>query len=101
MRDVAASTLEARGLAGPWRNAAIYTIAGIGYVLTLTAAYLVAGGMEFLPVRFVFFALAYAWPIVLTIGLVAPVSWRGSIAAAGIYFLLFRNHLGDRRGAQR
>ena len=89
VRDVAASTLEARGLAGPWRNAAIYTIAGIGYVLTLTAAYLTAGGMEFLPVRFVFFALAYAWPIVLTIGLVAPVSWRGSIAAAGIYFLLF------------
>ena len=83
VRDVAASTLEARGLAGPWRNAAIYTIAGIGYVLTLTAAYLTAGGMEFLPVRFVFFALAYAWPIVLTIGLVAPVSWRGSIAAAG------------------
>ena len=88
-RDAAASTLEARGRAGPWRNAAIYTIAGIGYVLTLTAAYLIAGGMELLPVRFVFFALAYGWPIVLTIGLVAPVSWRGSIAAAAVYALLF------------
>jgi hypothetical protein len=88
-RDAAASTLEVRGRAGPWRNAAIYTLAGIGLVLTLTAAYLIAGGMELIPVRFVFFALAYAWPIVLTIGLVAPVSWRGSIAAAAVYALLF------------
>ncbi len=89
MRDTAPSKLDALRLPGPWRNAAIYTIAGIGYVLTLTAAYLYAGGMEFLPVRFVFFAVAYAWPIVLTIGLVAPVSWRGALAAACIYFLLF------------
>ena len=29
-RDAAASTLEVRGRAGPWRNAAIYTLAGIG-----------------------------------------------------------------------
>ena len=89
MRDMAPSKLDARRLPGPWRNAAIYTIAGIGYVLVLTAAYLYAGGMEFLPVRFVFFAVAYAWPIVLTIGLVAPVSWRGALAAACIYFLMF------------
>ncbi len=88
-RGVVSSKPEACGLAGPWRNAAIYSVAGIAYVLTLTAAYLYAGGMEFLPVRFVFFALAYAWPIVLTIWLVAPVSWRGSIAAAAIYVLLF------------
>jgi hypothetical protein len=80
---------EARGFAGPWRNAAIYSIAGLGYVLALTAASLYAGGLEFLPVRFLFIALANAWPIVLTIGLVAPLSWRGWIVAAGIYVLLF------------
>jgi hypothetical protein len=89
MRDLAPSKLDARRLPGPWRNAAVYTIAGIGYVLVLTVAYLYAGGMEFLPVRFVFFAVAYAWPIMLTIGLVAPVSWRGALAAACIYFLMF------------
>ncbi len=32
----AAAKLEARGLAGPWRNAVIYCVAGLGYVLTLT-----------------------------------------------------------------
>ncbi len=89
VHEMAASEREARGLVGPWRNAAIYALAGIGYVLALTAAYLYAGGVEFLPVRFVFFALAYAWPIVLTIGLVAPISWRGWIAAIAIYALLF------------
>ena len=88
-RDEAAAKLEAHGLAGPWRNAAIYAIAGLGYVLTLTSASLYAGGLEFLPVRFAFIALANAWPIVLTIGLVAPVSWRGWIVTPGVYFLLF------------
>ena len=88
-RDEAAAKLKARGLAGPWRNAAVYAVAGLGYVLTLTSASLYAGGLEFLPVRFAFIALANAWPIVLTIGLVAPVSWRGWIVTAGVYFLLF------------
>jgi hypothetical protein len=58
-------------------------------VLILTAAYLYAGGFEFLPMRFIFNAAALAWPIVLTIGLVASVSWRGWLAIAGTYFLLF------------
>ncbi len=58
-------------------------------MLILTAANLYAGGREFLPMRFIFFAAVFAWPIVLTIGLVAPVSWRGWLAIAGIYFLLF------------
>ncbi len=85
----ASSKIEARSLAGPWRNAAIYGAAGLCYVLILTAANLYAGGREFLPMRFIFFAAVFAWPIVLTIGLVAPVSWRGWLAIAGIYFLLF------------
>ena len=88
-RDEAAAKLKARGFAGPWRNAAIYAVAGLGYVLTLTSASLYAAGLEFLPVRFAFIALANAWPIVLTIGLVAPVSWRGWIVTAGVYLLLF------------
>ncbi len=55
----------------------------------MTSASLYAGGLELLPVRFLFIASANARPIVLTIGLVAAVSWRGWIAAAAIYFLLF------------
>ena len=88
-RGRAPSKVEARALAGPWRNVTIYTVAGFCYVLILTAAYLYAGGLEFLPMRFIFFAAAFAWPIVLTVGLVAPVSWRGWLIIIGIYFLLF------------
>ncbi len=83
------SKFEARALAGPWRNAAIYAVGGLCYVLVLTAANLYAGALEFLPMRFTFFAAAFAWPIALTVGLVAPVSWRGWLAIIGIYFLLF------------
>ena len=88
-RGGAPSKVEARAQAGPWRNAAIYGVAGLCYVLILTAAYLYASGFEFLPMRFIFFAAAFAWPIVLTVGLVAPVSWRGWLAISGVYFLLF------------
>jgi tetratricopeptide (TPR) repeat protein len=61
-RDQAPSKVEARALAGPWRNAAIYSVAGLCYVLILTAAYLYAGGVEVLPMRFIFSAAAFGWP---------------------------------------
>jgi hypothetical protein len=87
--DQVPSKVEARANAGPWRNSAIYSLAGLCYVFILTAANLYASGLEFLPMRFIFFAAAFAWPIVLTVGLVAPVSWRGWLTISGIYFLLF------------
>lgn len=89
VRDGAPSDVEARALAGPWQSAAIYAVAGLCYVLILTAAYLYASALEFLPMRFIFNAAAFAWPIVLTVGLVAPVSWRGWLTISGVYFLLF------------
>ena len=76
-------------LAGAWRTAAIYTLAGLGYAVTLTVLYLGAGGLDFLPLRVLFFTLNYAWPVVLTVGLVAAISWRAWAAAAIIYFSLF------------
>ncbi|HAH65799.1 MAG TPA: hypothetical protein DCL72_10075 [Rhizobiales bacterium] len=88
-RGPAASKVESRALAGPWLNAAVYSVAGLGYVVALTSAFLYAGGFAFLPMRFAVNALALAWPVVLTIGLVAASSWRGWLTAALIYFLLF------------
>ena len=82
------SKFESHALAGPWRNATIYGVAGLCYVFLLTSAYLYASGLEFLAMRFGFFAAAFAWPIVLTVGLVAPVSWRGWLEISGVYFLL-------------
>lgn len=87
-RGPTAPKIESHTLAGPWRTAAVYTVAGLAYAVTLTTLYLGAGGLDFLPLRFLFFALTYAWPVVLTVGLVAAISWRGWLAATGVYFLL-------------
>ena len=58
-------------------------------MLTLTSASLYAGGLEFLPVRFLFIASANAWPIVLTIGLVARSRGGDGSSRPRVYFLLF------------
>jgi hypothetical protein len=76
-------------LAGPWWNATIYTIAGLSYALTLTVLKLGAGGQDYLLLRVLLIALTYAWPVVLTVGTVAAISWRSWLAAAAVYLLLF------------
>ena len=87
-RGPTAPKIKSHASAGPWRTAAVYTVAGLGYAVTLTALYLGAGGLEFVPMRFLFLALTYAWPVVLTVGLVTAISWRGWLAVTGNYFLL-------------
>ncbi len=78
-----------RALTGPWQAALVYGVAGLGYAATLTALYLYAGGQEFVPLRFLFIALVQAWPVVLTVGLVAARSWRDWLLAVAAYFALF------------
>jgi hypothetical protein len=84
-----ARRIESHTLAGPWRNATIYTIAGLSYALTLTVFKLSAGGQEYLLLRVLLIALTYAWPVVLTVGIVAAISWRSWLTAAAVYLLLF------------
>jgi hypothetical protein len=62
--------LWARVVHGPRRAAIIYALAGCAYALVMAAAQLRADGTEFLPVRFMFLAWMFAWPIVPTIGMV-------------------------------
>ena len=69
--SAAADTLLARLLAGPQRAAVVYAVAGIGYGVAMTTAQLLADGLAFLPVRFLFLTWIFAWPVVLTIGVVA------------------------------
>ena len=83
------SKIEWCALPGAWRTAAIYSLAGLSYAVTLTVLYLRAGGLDFLPIRVLFFILNYSWPVVLTIGFVAALSWRAWAMAAIIYFSLF------------
>jgi hypothetical protein len=71
-----------------WRAAAVYGIAGIACALTMTTVYLGAKDIGFLPIRFAFVAITYAWPLVLTIGVVATISRREWLTVSVLYFAI-------------
>lgn len=72
----------------PWLAALVYAVAGCCFAVTMTAAFLWATGMEFLPFRYLYLTWANAWPVVLTTNSVAVVSRRGKIVAFSIYLLI-------------
>jgi hypothetical protein len=79
-------------LRAPRRTAAIYAAAGSCYTLVMTAAFLGAAKIEFhllqvLPLFLLLF-WAYAWPVVLTVNLVAVPIRRARIATASVYFIV-------------
>src|SRR5580700_6453204 len=55
----------------PWEAAAVYAAAGASYALTMSILWLVASKVQFLPVRFLWLFWTFAWPVVLTVNLVA------------------------------
>jgi hypothetical protein len=69
----------------------IYTAAGLAYAAVMTGAWMVFtreyGGFPL--TRFVVLLLSYAWPIVLAVTIIAAVSARQRVLAAGIYFGLY------------
>jgi hypothetical protein len=54
----------------------------------MTAAFLAAAQLALLPVRFLLVLWLYAWPVVLTVNLVAATTWRARLATASVYFLV-------------
>jgi hypothetical protein len=74
-------------LRGPWRVAAFYTIAGLAYSLVTTVIFFRATDTEFLILRFLIVFWYYAWPIAITICLVAAATWRTRFKVFAIYFL--------------
>lgn len=71
----------------PWIAAAIYAAAGTAFAATMTAAFLLSSKMALLPLRFLYLTWANAWPVLLTINLVAVVSRRGRSIGLAVYFL--------------
>src|SRR6267142_1128808 len=67
----AAAAVEALLRGGPWRAATVYGIASCAYAVVMVTGVLLSTRLEFFPVRVLFFLVSYAWPIVLTIILVA------------------------------
>ena len=78
-----AETLFHQASRGPWQAAAIYGVAGGAYALAMTMVWLIATREQFLPVRFLWLFWTYAWPVVLTVNLVA-----GSTAPKKAYLAL-------------
>ena len=84
----AEEALYVKLLRAPWRTAAIYAVAGFCYALVLSAAFLAATGSEFLPFRFVLLFCIYAWPVVLTVNLVAAATRRARVGTVTVYFVV-------------
>jgi hypothetical protein len=72
----------------PRRAAVVYAVAGLVYGFVMAAAQLLSDGLEILPIRFVFLAWIFAWPVVLTIGIVAATTRRAKAFTTAVYFLV-------------
>jgi hypothetical protein len=88
---LAAEALHSRLLRTPWRTAAIYAGAGFCYALVIAAAVLTseeAWDTSFYGslLQFLLLFWTYAWPVVLTISIVAAANWRARLAVATGYF---------------
>jgi len=66
-----AGTVEALLRRGPWRAAIVYAIASGAYAAVMVTGVLLSARLEFFPMRVLLLFVSYAWPIVLTINLVA------------------------------
>jgi hypothetical protein len=72
----------------PWRSAAIYSLAGLGFSIVMTFAYFVSSKMSFTPLQFVTLLLIFSWPIVSTINIVIAATWHMRLAIVLGYFVL-------------
>lgn len=84
----ASETLFADLLRGPWRAAGIYTLAGLCYALVTTTIFLVATKSGFHPLSAMMIFWYYAWPVVITILVIAAATWRTRLSVLAIYFLI-------------
>ena len=69
----------------PWLVAIVYTVAGLGFAATMTAAFLLSSKMALLPLRFLYLTWVNAWPVVPTTNLVANVTRRGRVIVFAVY----------------
>ena len=77
--------LYRRALTGPWRAAAVYGAGGALFAAVLAFAFLWSSGIELRPLRFLMLFWIYAWPLVLTLWLVAATTRREKLLLATAY----------------
>src|SRR5262245_60493576 len=81
-----AGAVEALLRRGPWRAAVVYAIASGAYSMVMVTGMLLSLRLEFFPMRVLLLLASYAWPIVLTINLVAGTVPRTRAWVLGSYF---------------
>ena len=85
----AAEALCTDASSAPWRAAAVYGIAGATYAAAMTGFYHGATGTSPTLTRCLFLFWAYAWPVVLTMNLIAASTRRAKFAIVGSYCVVF------------
>src|SRR5262249_56125422 len=81
-----AGAVEALLRRGPCRAAVVYAIASGAYSMVMVIGMLLSLRLEFFPMRVLLLLASYAWPIVLTINLVAGTVPRTRAWVLGSYF---------------
>ena len=72
-----------------WKNALIYAKAGTAFTSVMTAAVLLSGTSDFFLIRTILVFWVYAWPIVLTLNLLAATARKQLVFTSGGYFAVF------------
>lgn len=75
-------------IGGPWHAAVIYAVAGLCYAFVMTLVFLAATNDGFHLLSFLVLFWYYAWPVVVTVCLVAAATWRTRFVIVAIYFLI-------------
>jgi len=69
------------------RVALAYMAGGLTFAVLFAAAQSAETGGLFPPIRFLFFIVCFAWPIVLTLNQLAAVGWRDRLGLTAAYFI--------------
>jgi hypothetical protein len=91
LRDASASVPakpEAKAVGSLRMTAAVYILAGLVFASVMTASYLALNGLGFYWLAAAFLLAYYAWPIVMTLSLIAAISWRQVAAVVVCYGLV-------------
>jgi hypothetical protein len=78
--------LRRETLHGPLREAARYAVAGVAFAVTTALVYLVEFRFRFALLPLLVWCWLFAWPVVVTVNLIVPSTWRMKAASVVAYF---------------
>lgn len=88
--ETSAAATSLLGAARSRRRGAALALAtgGIVFAAAMALVYLTANGIQLMPFRFLFLTVCHGWPLVIALGLLLAVSWRGWLLLVGLYAAL-------------